>query len=283
MKILVFGKTGQVASELQRQAGVTALGRDLADLSDPATCAAIIRASDAEVIINAAAYTAVDRAEEEEALATIINGAAPAAMAKAAADKGIPFLHISTDYVFDGSGETAWQPGDATAPQSAYGRSKLAGETGVLAAGGRSVILRTSWVFSPYGGNFVKTMLRLGRERGAVSVVEDQTGGPTAAADIAAALLSIARQMVAGNKTSGIYHFSGAPNVTWADFARRIFAIANIPATVTGVPTSGYPLPAPRPANSRLNNTSLSHDFAIERPDWRHSLKTTLKELGENP
>ena len=279
MRILVFGETGQVAREIARRAPVTALGRDAADLSDPEACAAAILASDAEAVINAAAYTAVDRAEEEETLATAINAAAPAAMARAAAAKGVPFLHVSTDYVFDGSGETPWRPSDPTGPLGAYGRSKLAGEIGVRAAGGRHAILRTSWVFSAHGANFVRTMLRLGRRRDALRVVDDQTGGPTAAGDIADALLTMARALHDG-APGGTYHFAGAPDVTWAGFAREIFARAGLDVAVTGIPSSDYPTPARRPANSRLDCSTLEADFGIPRPDWRKSLDGILAELA---
>ena len=280
MRILVFGETGQVARELARRAPVTALGRDAADLSDPEACAAAIRASDAEAVINAAAYTAVDRAEEEEALATVINGAAPAAMARAAARKGVPFLHVSTDYVFDGSGEAPWKPDDPTGPLGAYGRSKLAGEIGVRAADGKHAILRTSWVFSSHGANFVRTMLRLGLERDALRVVDDQTGGPTAAGDIAVALLTMARALHDG-ASGGTYHFAGSPDVTWAGFAREILARAGLEVAVTGIPSSDYPTPARRPANSRLDCATLEADFGIPRPDWRESLGGILAELAE--
>ena len=280
MRILVFGETGQVARELARRAPVTALGRDAADLSDPEACAAAIRASDAEAVINAAAYTAVDRAEEEEALATVINGAAPAAMARAAARKGVPFLHVSTDYVFDGSGGTPWKPSDPTGPLGAYGRSKLAGEIGVRAADGKHAILRTSWVFSSHGANFVRTMLRLGLERDALRVVDDQTGGPTAAGDIAGALLTMARALHDG-APGGTYHFAGSPDVTWAGFAREILARAGLEVAVTGIPSSDYPTPARRPANSRLDCATLEADFGIPRPDWRESLGGILAELAE--
>ena len=280
MRILVFGETGQVARELARRAPVTALGRDAADLSDPEACADAIRASDAEAVINAAAYTAVDRAEEEETLATVINGAAPAAMARAAARKGVPFLHVSTDYVFDGSGEAPWKPDDPTGPLGAYGRSKLAGEIGVRAADGKHAILRTSWVFSSHGANFVRTMLRLGLERDALRVVDDQTGGPTAAGDIAGALLTMARALHDG-APGGTYHFAGSPDVTWAGFAREIFARARLEVAVTGIPSSDYPTPARRPANSRLDCATLEADFGIPRPDWRESLGGILAELAE--
>jgi len=280
MKILVFGKTGQVATELQRQApGATFLDRAQADLSDPAACAAAVRAADADVVINAAAYTAVDRAESEEALANAVNGEAPAAMARAAAAQGIPFLHVSTDYVFSGEGVTPWQVDDPVAPPNAYGRSKLLGEEGVRAAGGNTAILRTSWVFSSHGANFVKTMLRLSETRDALNVVEDQIGGPTPAADIAAALLVMAERMAAGQR-GGTYHFGGMPWVSWADFAREIFAQAGRQVTVSGIPTSGYPTPAVRPLNSRMECSALAQDFGIAAPDWKAGLAQVLVELG---
>ena len=183
--ILVFGSTGQVATELRRLAPeATFLGRDKADLTDPEACAAAIRAHDPSAVINAAAWTAVDKAEEEEATATVVNGTAPGAMARVCADLGIPFVHISTDYVFEGGGTAAWAPTDPTGPLGAYGRSKLAGEQALQAAGGTWAILRTSWVFSAHGNNFVKTMLRLSETRDALNVVGDQIGGPTPAGDI---------------------------------------------------------------------------------------------------
>lgn len=279
MKILVFGKTGQVASELQRQADVTAIDRTQADLSDPAACAAIVRHTDADVIINAAAYTAVDQAEVNEGLATTINAVAPTEMAKAAATRGLPFLHISTDFVFDGLGSTARAPEEPTAPINAYGRSKLAGEQGVVAAGGTYAILRTSWVFSAHGANFVKTMLRLGRERSAISVVVDQIGGPTPAADIAATLLKMAEQFHPDN--SRTYHYAGALDVSWKDFATEIFLQAGLPVEVSGIPTSSYPTPAERPLNSRLDCTAMQNMFGIPQPDWRVGLTKVLQDLGE--
>ena len=287
MKALIFGTGGQVGSELVLRAPegaeITDLDRDRADLSDPAACAAAIAAHPADLVINAAAYTAVDRAEEEEALATVINGEAPAAMARAAAVKGVPFLHISTDYVFDGSGDAPWKPGDPTGPLGAYGRSKLAGETGVRAAGGAHAILRTSWVFSAHGQNFVKTMLRLAETRDALSVVADQVGGPTAAADIADTLWIMAQAFSRGQGRAGIYHFSGAPDVSWAGFARAIFAQAGRDVTVTDIPGSGYPTPAARPANSRLDCSALETHFGVKRPDWGTSLADVLKQLKELP
>jgi dTDP-4-dehydrorhamnose reductase len=278
--LLVFGRTGQVARALaRRRPEARFLGRDQADLTDPAACAAAIAATDAEVVINAAAWTAVDKAEAEEAAATVVNGDAPAAMAKAAAARGIPFLHISTDYVFDGAGDQPFGPDHPTAPLGAYGRSKLAGETGVRAAGERHLILRTSWVVSAHGTNFVKTMLRLGRERATLRVVADQVGGPTPAAAIADALLVAARALRDG-ASGGTHHFAGAPDVSWADFARAIMASAQLSCRIEDIPSSDYPTPARRPLNSRLDCRSFTAEFGVARPDWRQGLSDIITELS---
>ena len=276
---LVFGSTGQVATELARLARVTTLSRAEADLSNPEACAAAIRARQPEAVINAAAWTAVDAAETDEETARVVNGVAPGAMAQACAELGIPFLHVSTDYVFDGSGIRPWCEDNATAPLGAYGRSKLAGEQAVAEAGGCHAILRTSWVFSAHGANFVKTMLRLAARRNAIDVVDDQVGGPTPAADIAAALLQMARQMTAGQGGTGLYHFSGVPWVSWAEFAREIFAQAGRDVVVTGISSTEYLTPAARPLNSRLDGTRLARDFGIRPPDWKTGLSQVLKEL----
>ena len=282
MAILVFGKTGQVARELKRARDVTAVGRDGADLSDPAACGALVRRLAPSAVINAAAFTDVDGAETQEALATVINGDAPGAMARAAADAGIPFVHISTDYVFDGAGDAPWRPADQTGPIGAYGRSKLAGELAVAAAGGTYGILRTSWVFSAHGSNFVKTMLRLGRERHQLRVVADQIGGPTPAAAIASALLRMTGQLSDGG-AGGIYHFAGTPNFSWAGFAREIFAQAGLSVDVQDIASSQYPTAARRPANSRLACGDLTREFGIEPPDWRAALAQVLEEIGRAP
>ena len=281
--ILVFGKTGQVATELQRLGDSVALGRDQADLSDPAVCADTIRHHAPKAVINAAAYTAVDMAEEEETLATIINGEAPSAMAQACADLGIPFVHISTDYVFEGTGDAPWRPGDATAPQNAYGRSKLVGELGIRNSGAVHAILRTSWVVSAHGENFVKTMLRLSETRDSLNVVADQVGGPTPARDIAAASFEMAKQLIQDPAKSGTYHYSGAPDVSWADFATEIFVQSGRHLIVTPIPTVDYPTPAQRPLNSRLECRETEQAFAISRPDWRDGLKEILQELEVVP
>jgi len=281
LNVLVFGSTGQVATELRAGlADAVFLGRDAADLADPAACAAAIEARRPEAVINAAAWTAVDRAEAEEEAATVVNGAAPAAMARACARLGVPFVHISTDYVFDGSGTAPFSPDHPKAPLGAYGRSKLAGEDGVIAAGGTHAILRTSWVFSAHGANFVKTMLRLSETRDRLTVVADQIGGPTPARAIAAACVTIARQLRADPSKRGTYHFAGAPDASWADFARAIFAGAGRATAVEDIPASDYPTPARRPANSRLDCTSTAAAFGIIRPDWKAELDIVLGELG---
>jgi len=277
--ILVFGKTGQVACALQRQADVVALDRAEADLADPEACARAIRTHAPRAVINAAAWTAVDQAEAEEAAATVVNGDAPGAMARACAALDIPFVHISTDYVFDGTGSAPWRPDSPVGPLGAYGRSKLAGERAVQAAGGTAAILRTSWVFSAQGKNFVKTMLRLGAVQPSLAVVADQIGGPTAAADIAAACLVMARRLQTRPELAGLYHFSGAPDVSWADFAREIFAQAGLPCAVRAIASADYPQKAHRPTNSRLDCTSLQTAFGIARPDWRLSLTHVLQDL----
>lgn len=280
MGLLVFGKTGQVSTELGRLSEATCLGRDQADLSNPSACADAIRDARPGAVINAAAYTAVDRAEEEEALATTINGTTPGAMAEACAELGIPLVHISTDYVFDGQGDTPFVPEAETNPLGAYGRSKLKGEALVRASGAVHAILRTSWVFSAYGNNFVKTMLRVSETRDELQVVDDQIGGPTSAHAIAKACLSIADQLCAAPEKIGTYHFSGAPDISWHGFATEIFAQIGKSMTVNPIPTSDYPTPATRPGNSRMDCSSTTKQFGIDRPDWKADLTETLEELG---
>ncbi|AUQ72891.1 dTDP-4-dehydrorhamnose reductase [Phaeobacter inhibens] len=279
--ILVFGKTGQVARELAADETVTCLSRDQADLTDPAACAEVIRAHAPAAVINAAAYTVVDRAEAEEDLATLINGTTPGVMAETCATLGIPFVTLSTDYVFDGKGSSPWHPDEPVAPLNAYGRSKQLGEAAVRLAGGTHVILRTSWVVSAHGSNFVKTMLRLGKERERMRVVADQIGAPTPARAIAAACIEIARQLVADPEKSGTYHFAGQPETSWAGVATEIFTEAEIPCAVAEIPSSAYPTAAPRPLNSRLDCSTLERAFGITRPDWQDGLKDILKDLGE--
>ena len=283
MKILVFGHSGQVATELRAldsdDVQITALARADADLTDPAACAAAINAHAPDAVINAAAYTAVDKAESDAETAQIINADAPAAMARACAARDIPFVSISTDYVFSGVGNTPWAPADPTDPQSVYGRTKRDGEIEIAKAGGRYAVLRTSWVVSAHGNNFVKTMLRLGAEREALTIVADQIGGPAGAAEIAQACITIAKNLVTEPKRSGIYHFSGVPDTSWANFARAIFDAAKIPCVVTDIPSSDYPAPAKRPLNSRMDCSATEVAFGISRPDWRDSLTHILTQI----
>lgn len=281
MKLLVVGKTGQVARELALAApGAVFLGRDEADLTDPEACAHAVYASGADVVINAAAYTAVDKAESEEETARLVNAVSPGTMARAAAETGAAFVHISTDYVFDGQGSAPFLPNDPTAPLGAYGRTKRGGEAAVRAAGGAHVILRTSWVFSAHGANFVKTMLRLAETRDVLTVVGDQVGGPTPASAIAAACLGIGDQLARAPEKSGTYHFSGLPNVSWSDFAREIFAQTGHAVSVREIPTAEYPTPARRPANSRLDCRATEQVFGLLRPDWRKGIAEVLNDLG---
>lgn len=278
--LLIFGRTGQVARELARLApDAIFLGREAADLSSPKSCAAAIRDRLPFAVINAAAWTAVDKAETEKAIAQVVNADAPGAMARACAELGVPFVHISTDYVFDGEGVIPWKPSDTAAPQNAYGCTKHAGEEQVAKAGGPHAILRTSWVFSAHGANFVKTMLRLAAARDRLAVVADQIGGPTPASDIARTCLVLAEGLATDPTKFGIYHLSGTPDISWAGFAREIFAQVGMAVTVEDILTSAFPTPAKRPANSRMDCSALA-TFGLSRPNWRTGLTTVLKELG---
>jgi len=284
MKILVFGEIGQLGQELARRCGDVELevrGLEEADFTDPAACVGFVEATDADAVINAVAYTAVDKAEEDEALAEMINATTAGALARAAAARGLPFVQVSTDYVFDGSGDQPFAVDAPVGPLGAYGRTKLNGEIAVRAAGGVHAILRTSWVVSAHGHNFIKTMLKLGRERDRLTIVADQVGGPTPAAALADACLAAAAQLVADPSKSGTYHVSGGPDVSWADFAREIFAQAGIGCEVVDIPSSDYPTPAKRPFNSRMDNSATQAAFGLSRPDWREGLRDILKDLGE--
>lgn len=277
MKILIFGKNGQVARSLadrvDPEMAPVFLDRAAADLEQPGACAAQIAEHAPDMVINAAAYTDVDGAEAEPARAHQVNALAPAEMARACADLGAPFIHISTDYVFDGAAQKPYVPDAPVAPINVYGQTKLRGEEELRAIDGRIVILRTSWVFSPHGRNFVTTMLRLSEARDRLNIVDDQIGGPTPAAAIADAVLRIGAGMVADTeKRGGLYHFAGAPVVSRADFAREIFAQAGRDVTIEPISTADFPTPARRPLYSALDCASLEVDFAITQPDWRAAL-----------
>jgi len=283
MKVLVFGKTGQLGTELQCRAGDVVLDvRDEVegDFTQPDACARIVADSDAEAVIIAAAYTAVDKAESDEDLARMINATAPGAIARAAAARRMPLVHVSTDYVFDGAGEQPFSVDMPTGPLGAYGRTKLAGEIAVRDAGGVHAILRTSWVVSAHGHNFIKTMLRLGAERDRLTIVADQVGGPTPAAALADACLAVSGRLVRDPSVVGTYHVTGGPDVSWADFAREIFRLSGINCAVVDIPTSDYPTPARRPLNSRLDNSLTEAVFGLPRPDWRAGLRDILQDLG---
>ncbi|MEL7027768.1 MAG: dTDP-4-dehydrorhamnose reductase, partial [Pseudomonadota bacterium] len=270
MYILQFGATGQVSGELLRAAAgqgvrIEALTRRAVDLSDVDEVEQAIRDANADAVINAAAFTAVDLAEQDEDEAFAVNAAAPAAMAKACEARCLPFIHLSTDYIFNGRQSAPYLEDDAPDPINVYGRSKLAGEEAVGAFDLDHIILRTSWVYSAMGRNFVKTMLRLGEEHGSVRVVEDQIGAPTAAADIANAVLEIAKRYGEDVRPpSGVYHFTGAGRLSWADFAEEIFRAADMSIDVIRIPTSQFPTPAERPANSVLDCSKIERTFGIK-------------------
>lgn len=288
-KILVIGHSGQVASELARGAwprgvGIEFRGRDSADLASPATLETAIAASKPRVVINAGAYTAVDKAESERVQAFVVNRDGPGALAAACARHNAALIHISTDYVFNGAKAGAYVEDDAVGPLSVYGQSKEAGERLVRAALPQHVILRTEWVYSPFGHNFVKTMLRLGAERGELRIVADQQGCPTSARDIATTIIAIAGAIIAGKSDGyGTFHYCGAGATTWCDFARAIFADAAAHGVQTpaihAIATADYPTPATRPKNSVLDCTRLTKTYGIAPTPWRAALKACIDEL----
>jgi len=285
-RIVVVGAAGQLGLELMRaEAGAIGLTRADLDLAEIARIGDALAAFKPDIVINASAYTAVDKAESEPDAAFRLNRDAPAALAQAAANTGAAFVHVSTDYVFDGSKPSPYIETDPRAPLNIYGRSKAEGEDAVLAANPRAAIIRTSWVYSPNRANFVKTMLRLGETRNEVSVVADQHGRPTAAADLAYACLALARLQHQGETAaSGVFHYAGAGDATWADFAEAIFAGAeqrgHNPVQVKRIAAADYPTPAQRPANSRLDTSKIEALGIATRP-WREALRLCLDELFE--
>lgn len=289
MRLLVTGRDGQVVRALRAKAGpaleVIALGRPDLDLSQPDRLAALVAGVKPDVVVNAAAYTMVDKAEDEEALATTINGVAPGALAKAAAAIGAPIVQLSTDYVFDGTKASPYVETDPVAPINAYGRSKLAGERAVAASAPRHAILRTSWVYDRDGKNFLKTMLRLAETRDELGVVADQIGAPSYAPDIADAVVAIARNLVEDGdaRRAGVFHMTGGGETSWAGFAAEIFQLSaqagGPSARVREIATSDYPTPAKRPANSRLNCDRLAATHGVRLPDWRDALKRCMRDM----
>ncbi len=297
MKILLLGKDGQVGWQLQRSLAphgeVVACGRDRCDLADLEQIRSIVREIRPAILVNAAAYTAVDRAETESDLAWRINAEAPGVLATEAATLDALLVHYSTDYVFDGSKASPYLETDPTAPLNAYGRSKLAGEEAIRAAGGRSLIFRTSWVFGARGQNFIKTILRLAREKDTLNVVADQVGSPTPAALIATVtgiiLAMIAHGQGLKKGESRLYHLTASRPVSWCDFARTVVDLAGQspgfdlrlkPEAINPIATSEYPTPARRPANSRLDCSKLENDFGLWMPDWQPYLERMLQLLA---
>jgi dTDP-4-dehydrorhamnose reductase len=293
IRIAVTGSKGQVATSLIERAGkdveVVALGRPAFALEDRRVVLGEIEAARPDVVINAAAYTAVDKAESEEDQAVRVNGEGAGHVAEAAARIGAPLLHISTDYVFDGALDRPYREEDPTGPTGAYGRSKLIGEKLVAEHCPDSAILRTAWVYSPFGANFVRTMLRLNETREEVGVVADQRGNPTSALDIADALLAIAQRIRSDSSPSlrGVFHVTGSGEATWADLAEAVFAAAHTCGRrltrVKRITTAEYPTPARRPANSRLDNGKLRRLYGLALPEWRASVAECSARLIARP
>jgi len=291
LRFLVTGQKGQVVTALGERAPdgveVLTLGRPELDLADPASIRDAFDGETADVVVNAAAYTAVDKAESQLELALRVNGEGAGLVAEEARRLGAPIIQLSTDYVFDGSLERPYREDDAVAPLGIYGVSKFMGEEAVAAANPRHVILRTAWVYSPFGANFVKTMLRLGETFDEVRVVADQRGSPTSALDIADAIYAVGLRVLArpGAEDYGVFHLTGAGEATWAEFAEAIFheaqGFGRKPVKVTPIPTAHYPTPARRPANSRLDGARLARVYGIRPPPWRNSLKPVVARLLE--
>ena len=291
--ILATGAGGQLGSELRRAAWpegwrLVAIDQDRLDLADTAAIGAFVAAGHNgqpwAAVINGAAYTAVDKAESDQVVAWAVNAMAPATFAAACADRGIPLVQVSTDYVFSGAKQGAWEVDDPVGPLGVYGASKLGGELAVRTSGARHAVVRTAWVVSAHGANFVKTMLRVGAEREVLRVVDDQRGSPTAAADLAAALVAIAVRLVEDEAAqTGIFHFSNAGETSWAGFAAEIFRQSGLRggpvARVEPIATVDYPTPARRPANSLLGHGAIGAAYGIEPRPWQAALGDILDEL----
>lgn len=289
--IAILGRSGQVARALMREASergidAAAVGRPDVEITDYHSVAAYLYEAQPRVVINAAAYTAVDKAESEPDEAFRVNAEAPARLAVMCAAAGVPLLHISTDYVFDGRLERPYLEDDAMQPLSVYGASKAAGEQAVRAGCPRHMILRTSWVYGRDGHNFMRSMLRLGSERDNLSVVNDQHGAPTSADDLARAILAIATKIEASGPDAGwgTYHMTASGETTWHGFAAEIFRLAAAEGlrtpNLTAIPSSAFPTAALRPRNSRLDNTRLARTFGVTLPHWTHGLADTMRHLA---
>jgi dTDP-4-dehydrorhamnose reductase len=291
MKLLVLGAAGQIGHELCRRVWpadyqVAGFDRGEVDITRPGSIAEAMRRERPGIVVNAAAYTAVDRAETEPELAWAVNASGPGHLAAACKTAAVPLIHISTDYVFDGSKEGPYREDDPVKPLGIYGRSKEAGDRAVQEALTEHVILRTAWVYSAHGHNFVRTMLRLAAERPVLRVVADQIGSPTSAADVAAAIAAILQRLAAGDEHWGTYHFAGGGAVTWHGFAEAIFELAvpwrGPPPQVEAITTAEYPTPARRPANSVLDCSRIAETFGIEPRPWREALAEVIEELYES-
>jgi len=297
-RILLTGRNGQVGWELQRAlaapATVIALDSSQLNLADPDAIRRTVREIRPDIIINPAAYTAVDKAESEPELAMAVNGIAPGILAEEACRLGAVLVHYSTDYVFDGNKAAPYSEDDVPNPQCVYGRTKLSGEQAVRAAGGKHLILRTSWVYGVHGGNFVKTVLRLARERDELRIVADQSGAPTWARDLAQATLSaiaVWQKKEWDDSLSGLYHLTATGRTNWHRYAEEIVrlarkydtALAAKPLDIRAIATREYPTPARRPANSTLANDKIKNAFGIALPEWQDSLAECMRLLYEQP
>ena len=291
MRLAVTGRAGQVTTALQEYApvagiDVVAVGRPELDLAEAHSVWTALSAARPDVIVSAAAYTAVDKAERDAAAAQAINADGARLVAEAAARLGVPVIHLSTDYVYDGTKPTPYVESDPVGPTSVYGRSKLMGEAAIAETGADHVILRTAWVYSPFGNNFLKTMLRLAGDRDEVRVVSDQHGNPTSALDIAAGIVAVARNLVDQPQNAelrGVFHMAGSGEGSWADFATAIFATSlargGPSARVVRIGTQDYPTPARRPANSRLSSAKLAERHGVVMPDWVSSTDRVVARL----
>lgn len=291
-RMVVTGREGQVVQSLLERGRldgrfeIVAIGRPALDLADPSGIEAALRVARPDVVVSAAAYTAVDQAEMDEEVATIVNGAAAGEIARVAASLGVPVIHLSTDYVFDGSKDRPYDESDPVAPSGAYGRSKLVGELAVAKATDNHAILRTAWVYSPFGKNFLKTMLRLAETRDSLDVVGDQVGSPTSALDIADGVIAVAANLLGSDAADlrGVFHMTGSGEASWAEFAEEIFAAAarqGMPSASVGrIPSKEYPTLAKRPANSRLDCCRLADVHGLRLPAWQASTEMVVATLA---